>query len=51
VEENPALAARFDIRAIPTLVLFTGGEARHRMVGVVGRKTIVAQLESLAVAA
>jgi thioredoxin 1 len=51
VDENPALAARFDIRAIPTLVFFAGGEARHQMVGVVGKNTIVSQLENLAVAA
>ena len=51
VDGNPALAARFDIRAIPTLVYFAGGERVHQTVGVVGKKTILSNLERLAVKA
>jgi thioredoxin 1 len=51
VDDNPALAARYGIRSIPTLLYFAGGEARHQAVGVVSKKTIVAKLESLAVTA
>lgn len=51
VDEQPALAARFGIHAIPTLLYFAGGELRHQTVGVVGKKTIVSKLEELAVAA
>ena len=51
VDDNPALAARFDIRSIPTLLYFVGGKVRHQSVGVVGRNAIVAKLEELAVAA
>lgn len=51
VDNNPALAARFGIQSIPTLLFFAGGEARHQSVGVAGKKAIVAKLEALAVAA
>ncbi|HTY86834.1 MAG TPA: thioredoxin [Candidatus Acidoferrum sp.] len=51
VDENPALAARFNIRAIPTLLLFAGGEARDRIVGAVSKKTILNRLGALPVAA
>ena len=51
VDENPGLAARYGIQSIPTLLYFAGGEVRHRSVGVAGKKTIVANLEGLTVAA
>ena len=51
VDEQPALAARFGVQSIPTLLYFAGGELRHQTVGVVGKKTIVSKLEEIAVAA
>lgn len=51
VDANPALAARYGIQSIPTLLFFAGGEVRHQTVGSPGKKAIVAKLESLAVAA
>lgn len=49
VDENPALAARFGIRSIPTLLYFAGGELREQTIGLVSKKSIVSRLESLAV--
>ena len=51
VDDSPALAARFDIRAIPTLLYFAGGQLRHQTIGAANKKTIVAKLGELAVAA
>jgi thioredoxin 1 len=51
VDGNPGLAARFDVRAIPTLLYFAGGELLHQTTGVVGRKTILSTLDRLAVKA
>ena len=48
VDDDPALAQRFNIRGIPALFFFSGGELRHQIAGVVAKKTIVNQLELLA---
>jgi len=50
VNENPELAARFNIRSIPALLYFAGGELRDQTVGVVPKKIIVSRLDLLMVA-
>jgi thioredoxin 1 len=40
IEKNSALAARYDVLGIPTLVLFDGGVERLRLVNVVRRRAI-----------
>src|SRR2546427_11457779 len=47
VDENPALATRFGIQSIPTLLYFANGEMRRRSVGVVSKKSIVSTLDGL----
>jgi thioredoxin 1 len=47
IDENPVLAARFNIQSIPTLIYFSGGEVRDQSIGVVSKKTIVTKLEAL----
>ncbi len=49
IDQNPALAARFDIQSIPTLLYFAGGEVRDQTIGVTGKKAITGKLESLIV--
>ncbi|HEY2328343.1 MAG TPA: thioredoxin [Verrucomicrobiae bacterium] len=51
MDDNPALAARFGIQSIPTLLYFAGGEVQDKIVGAVGKRTIVSKLEKLAVPA
>ena len=51
VDENPALAARYDIRSIPTLLYFVAGEVKDKTVGVAGKRQILATLEKLGVPA
>jgi len=41
-EDAPALARRFGVRAIPTLVLFHGGREIKRAAGVVDARTLTA---------
>ena len=47
IDEQPQLAARFNIQSIPTLLYFSGGELRDQTVGVVSKKTIVSKLAAL----
>jgi thioredoxin 1 len=47
IDQNSALAERFGIRSIPTLLYFVGGEVRKQTVGVVSKKAIVSTLESV----
>ena len=51
VDANPALAARYGIQSIPTLLYFTDGEVRDQTVGFTGKRVIVGKLEQLAVPA
>lgn len=51
VDRNPALAARYGIQSIPTLLYFAGGELRHRTVGAPAKKAILAKLAELIVPA
>jgi len=51
VDHNPALAARFGIQSIPTLLYVADGKVRHQTVGVAGKQAIMAKLEELVVLA
>ena len=47
VDDADEIAAQFGIRNIPTLIFLKGGQPVARMVGVVSKEDIVAQLEAL----
>lgn len=51
VERNRATADRYDVRGIPTLILFESGVERHRLVNVVKRQRIEDELNDHLVAA
>ena len=46
VDEQGELAQQFGIMSIPTLILFKGGEAVHRMVGNMPKASLVQQIEA-----
>jgi len=50
VEKNPALAERYHIQSVPTLLYFAKGAVHHQTVGVVGKQTILSKLEEISVA-
>jgi thioredoxin 1 len=51
VEENPELANRYNIQAVPTLLYFAGGNLRQQSLGLASKKAILAKLEELHTAA
>jgi thioredoxin 1 len=48
LDENPGLAERYRVQAIPTLLYFAGGEVREMTVGVASKKVILGKLDGLA---
>ena len=46
VDENSAIAAEYNIRAIPTLLLFKGGQLADQFVGMVGKDDLKTKLEA-----
>lgn len=46
VDENSAIAAKFNVRAIPTLILFKGGEQVEQIVGMIGKDDLKSKVES-----
>ena len=48
VDQNPGLSARFGIRAIPTLLFFKGGAVREQVVGMAGKRELLAKIDALA---
>ena len=40
VDDNPVVSARYGIRAIPTLIVFTDGEEKERLIGAVSQGEI-----------
>ena len=51
VDENQALAQRYAIQAVPTLLYFAHGEVQESSLGVSSKKSIVSKLEALTKAA
>jgi thioredoxin 1 len=47
LDENPGLAERYRVQAIPTLLYFAGGEVKEMTVGAASKKVILGKLSGL----
>ena len=45
VDENQATAARYDVMSIPTLILFRGGEAAHKIIGALPKNRLLQEIQ------
>jgi len=45
VDDNPETARRFGVLSIPTLILFSAGEERARVVGARGKEAILREIQ------
>jgi thioredoxin 1 len=48
VDEHPGLAARYQVRSIPTLLIFKGGQVIDQVVGAVPKAQIKKRLDAVA---
>ncbi|HOJ31554.1 MAG TPA: thioredoxin [bacterium] len=46
VDENPDIAARFQIFSIPTFILFKNGKAEEKIIGAVGKAGLLEKIKS-----
>jgi len=46
VDDNGSIAAKYGVRAIPTLILFKGGEQVDQIVGMVGKDDLKRRIEA-----
>jgi thioredoxin 1 len=47
IDSDPGLQQRFNIRGVPALLFFRGGELKDQLVGAASKKAIVDKLEAL----
>jgi thioredoxin 1 len=47
IDDEPALQERFNVRGVPSLLFFSGGQLRDQIVGVSPKKAILEKLEKL----
>jgi thioredoxin 1 len=47
VDEYPALAARYGVRSVPTLLVFSGGELKDTSVGLTSKQTLLSKIAAL----
>ena len=47
VDDNQSLSARYNVRAIPTLLFFKGGQLRDQITGMTSKKDLLRRLEAL----
>ena len=47
VDNNQSLSARYNVRAIPTLLFFKNGELKDQVTGMTSKKDLLSRIEAL----
>jgi len=47
IDENPAIAAKYNVMSIPTLLFFQNGEVQKQIIGLVSKAKIAEKLNAL----
>ena len=47
VDDNQSLSARYNVRAIPTLLFFKNGQLRDQVTGMTSKKDLLGRIEAL----
>jgi thioredoxin 1 len=47
VDENRALSVRYNIHAIPTLLIFKDGDVKDQVVGMISKRDLLSKIEAL----
>ncbi len=48
VDQNPAVAEKYGVMSIPTILIIKGGEVKNTLVGLQGKETLKGELDKLA---
>jgi thioredoxin len=48
VDDNPSLTARFGVRSVPTLLVFSEGQIKNTVVGVMSKQNLLSKVAALA---
>ena len=48
VDDNPSLTARFGVRSVPTLLVFSDGQLKNTVVGVTSKQNLLSKVAALA---
>jgi thioredoxin 1 len=48
VDENPSLLAKFGIRSVPTVLVFSDGKLKETLVGVTSKRNLLSKVAALA---
>ena len=49
VDENPSLLAKFGIRSVPTVLVFSDGQLKETLVGATSKQNLLSKVAALAV--
>lgn len=47
IDDNPAIAAKYNVMSIPTLLFFNNGQVEGQIIGLVGKDKIVDKINGL----